>query len=48
MTRKIIFFEDHFITFYQKQNKKVKGKIQYVLELIQLVDRVPEKFLKHL
>ncbi|WP_422356341.1 type II toxin-antitoxin system RelE/ParE family toxin [Roseivirga pacifica] len=48
MIRKIIFFENHFITFYQKQNKKVKGKIQYVLELIQQVDRVPEKFLKHL
>nr|WP_305983453.1 type II toxin-antitoxin system RelE/ParE family toxin [Roseivirga thermotolerans] len=48
MVRKIIFFEDHFISFYQKQNDKVKGKIQYVLELIRQVDRVPEKFLKHL
>lgn len=27
---------------------KVKLKIQYVLELIKQVDRVPEKFLKHL
>jgi len=26
----------------------VKGKIQYVFELIKQVDRVPEKFLKHL
>jgi len=48
MTRQIIFYENHFIEFYQKQNKKVKRKIQYVLELIQQVDRVPEKFLKHL
>lgn len=48
MIRKIIFHENHFIEFYQKQNPKVKGKIQYVFELIKQVDRVPEKFLKHL
>ncbi len=48
MVRKIIFFENHFIDFYQKQNTKVKGKIQYAFELIKQVERVPEKFLKHL
>ena len=48
MGRKISFFENHFIEFYQKQNSKVKGKIQYAFELIKQVDRVPEKFLKHL
>jgi len=48
MIRKIIFYENHFIDFYQKQDKKVQGKIQYVFELIKQVDRVPEKFLKHL
>ena len=48
MSRRIIFYENHFIEFYQKQDQKVKGKIQYVFELIKQVDRVPEKFLKHL
>ena len=48
MVRKIIFFENHFIEFYQKQNIKVKGKIQYVFELLRQVERVPKKFLKHL
>lgn len=48
MNRKIIFYENHFIEFYQKQDQKVKNKIQYVFELIKQVDRVPEKFLKHL
>src|SRR5690606_23785507 len=47
MNRKIIFYKNHFIEFYQKQDQKVKGKIQYVLELIKQVDRVPEKFLRH-
>ena len=48
MIRKIVFYENHFIEFYQKQNIKVKGKIQYVFDLIKQVERVPEKFLKHL
>ena len=48
MVRSIIFYENHFIEFYQKQNQKVKRKIQYVFELIEQVDRVPEKFLKHI
>lgn len=48
MLRKIIFYENHFIEFYQNQEEKVKSKIQYVFELIKQVDRVPEKFLKHL
>ncbi|MFP5437446.1 MAG: type II toxin-antitoxin system RelE/ParE family toxin [Bacteroidia bacterium] len=48
MARTIIFYENHFIKFYQEQDENVKTKIQYVLELIKQVDRVPEKFLKHL
>lgn len=48
MIRKIIFHEHHFISFYQNQDEKVKTKILYVLELIKQVNRVPEKFLKHL
>lgn len=30
------------------QDEKVKEKIKYVLELIKQVEKVPEKFLKHL
>lgn len=48
MSRQIEFYENYFIEFYQSQDKKVRAKIQYVLELIKQVDRVPEKFLKHL
>ena len=48
MNRKIIFYEDYFVEFYQNQETKVKEKIQYVLELIKQVERIPEKFLKHI
>ncbi|SRR5690606_29534026 len=48
MNRKIIFYENYFVEFYQEQDQKVKEKIQYVFELIKQIERVPEKFLKHL
>ena len=48
MNREIIFYENYFIEFYQKQDEKVKEKIKYILELIKQVEKVPEKFLKHL
>jgi phage-related protein len=48
MNREIKFHESHFMEFYQKQDEKVKEKIKYVLELIKQVEKVPEKFLKHL
>ena len=48
MSREIIFYDNHFIEFLQKHDGKVKEKIKYVLELIKQVEKVPEKFLKHL
>ena len=48
MSREIIFYDNHFIEFFQKHDGKVKEKIKYVLELIKQVEKVPEKFLKHL
>lgn len=45
MTRQIIFHGDYFLDFYKGLGTNVKTKIQYVLELIKQVDRVPAKFL---
>jgi phage-related protein len=47
MSREIFFYKNYFIEFYQNQEVKVKDKIKYVLELIKQVEKVPEKFLKH-
>ncbi|QBO59094.1 type II toxin-antitoxin system RelE/ParE family toxin [Chryseobacterium salivictor] len=48
MSRRIEFYQNHFLDFYKVQDEKVKSKIKNVLELIKQVERVPEKFLKHL
>lgn len=45
MPRQIIFYDDYFLDFYKSLDANVKTKIQYVLELIKQVDRVPAKFL---
>ncbi len=48
MKRKIIFFDDYFLDFYSEQDVKTKEKIDFVLDLIRNVERVPIKFLKYL
>ncbi|MBI4645303.1 MAG: type II toxin-antitoxin system RelE/ParE family toxin [Bacteroidia bacterium] len=46
--RKIIFFRNYFPDFYINQSKKIQEKIDYVFAIIKNVERVPEKFLKHI
>jgi len=41
-------FEDHFWAFYESQTKDVKEKIDYVLEIIVNMERIPKQFFKHL
>lgn len=48
MKREILFFGDYFLDFYSKQDLKTKEKIDFVLDLIRNVERVPIKFLKYL
>ncbi|GJQ61042.1 MAG: hypothetical protein SCALA702_00950 [Melioribacteraceae bacterium] len=48
MNRTIMFFENHFIDFYNSLQDGVQEKIDYVLYLIKNVERIPVKFLKHI
>ena len=50
MTRErlIIFHKQHFQNLYLEQSEKVREKIGYVFRVIKTVDKIPEKFLKHL
>ena len=47
MNREIRFYAKYFIEFYLTLNSAVQEKIEYVFKVIRTVDRVPEKFLKH-
>lgn len=44
--RKIIFYEDHFVDFFNTLNQKAKDKVLYVLRLIQIIDVIPSNVLK--
>jgi len=48
MTREIRFYENHFVEFYLSLDSTVQEKIEYVFKLIRTVDRIPQKFLKHI
>lgn len=41
-------FENHFWKFYNTQTKDVQKKIDYVLEVVISMERVPKQFFKHL
>lgn len=46
--RQIIFFKDHFLDFFDLQTEKVKEKIDHVLFVVTVADRIPQKFFKHI
>jgi phage-related protein len=46
--RQIIYYKHHFEEFFNEQTEKVKDKIDEVLFLISVVDRVPKKFFQHM
>ena len=48
MQREIIFFEDYFNAFYKAQTQKVRDKIDFVLILVSTVQKIPEKYFKHI
>ncbi len=46
--RQIIFYKDHFLAFYNNQTAKVKDKIEHILFVISVAERIPVKFFQHL
>jgi phage-related protein len=46
--RQIIFHKDYFLDFFNNQTGKVKDKIEQVLFVIAVAERIPTKFFQHL
>jgi phage-related protein len=42
--QQLIFFRDYFWDFFNAQTEKVKDKIDYVLFLVTVAERIPKKF----
>tara|TARA_R110000737_G_scaffold323364_1_gene335939 strand:+ start:1241 stop:1591 length:351 start_codon:yes stop_codon:yes gene_type:complete len=46
--RQLVFFKHHFRDFFEPLNDKLKDKIDQVLFMIRIADRIPAKFFRHL
>jgi len=46
--REVIFYGEYFWDFYKKQSAKVKKKINWTIGLLQFMEVIPEKYLKHI
>lgn len=46
--RTIIFYKHYFTDFFVKQRQKVKDKIVWTFDLLELIDKVPDTYLKYL
>jgi phage-related protein len=46
--RQLIYFRNFFWDFFNAQTEKVKDKIDYVLYLIVVADRIPAKFFQQI
>jgi len=42
--RQLIYFRNYFKDFFDAQTEKVKDKIDYVLFMVRVADKIPKKF----
>lgn len=46
--RNIVYYENHYLEFFETLTPEVRKKFNWTLQLISTVDRVPVKYFKHL
>ena len=46
--RQLIYFKEYFWDFFDKQTEKTKDKIDYVLFLVTVADKIPRKFFEQM
>lgn len=46
--RDVIFYKHYFNEFFKSLSPLAKSKVDYVLFLLTHIERIPEKFLKHI
>lgn len=46
--RNIFYYENHYLDFFERLRPDVRKKFNWTLQLIATVDKVPEKYFKHM
>lgn len=48
ITRQVIAYKRYFLDFYESQPDEVQRKIEWTLNLLRMLDRVPKKYFDHI
>ncbi len=48
MERKVIAFKRYFLDFYEAQEDDVQSKIEWTINLLRVLPKLPEKYFKHI
>ena len=46
--RKIFYYKNYYLDFFETLRPEVKKKFNWTLQLIATIDRIPEKYFKHI
>ena len=46
--RKVVYYKSYYLDFFQDQTDAVKLKFNWTLGIIATIERVPDKFFKHI
>lgn len=46
MAREVLFYDQHFFDLYNTLDLKTKLKIDWTLELLETIEKIPEKYFK--
>lgn len=46
--RDIFYYKNYYLDFFEKLNPETKKKFNWTLQLISIVEKVPEKYFKHI
>lgn len=46
--RQVVAYKRYFLDFYENQKENVQRKIEWTLNLIQVIDRIPKKYFDHI
>jgi len=44
----VVAYKNYFLDFYQNQTDEVQRKIEWTLNLLRTIDRVPTKYFDHM
>ncbi|MBK7388881.1 MAG: type II toxin-antitoxin system RelE/ParE family toxin [Bacteroidetes bacterium] len=46
--RQVVYYEDHYLNFFNGLKPKVKKKFNWTLQLIATLEKIPERYFKHI